>query len=479
MSAYITPPNFDDNVGQLISAADLEALRQNVGLAEGATWRVSEMFANAGGVETGFTTYYYQSEDGDVRAAWEGYLMIKAGMTTLTVEGRTVSIGNTQLSLWLDGLNKQQWIPGASSWTITQSLAGYSVGQVVKIQIKTQDHGQLTKGGLIFIQDIYGSPLSFTDAWPGVPSFGQQFTASQLAQLSNATSWVINRSGIVPRPAMLSLRYGLGSCSGPDRRPVYSGTVGRYYSAQQLRLGMQIADNQLPDLHVEVMINGVLAWDSGTLAQGTTNLDQWISLDSVPIGSRAEVEIWTNQHATIPRSSYHFSQATIWTCTAMPNDPTIYATPNITPTPDSLISAASLAAYLNNLAGIVSAAKARIDGQPNFFNRVRAQRRWFGRGINENVDELAVKRNPPRFWRCGDALVVHGKGVSLAYGGVNVPTNDKGVAYYDYTWAKTQQIIESDKLATQVLWLDTVPGVVRGMSYYLAGDVRWAEESLL
>lgn len=476
MSAYITPPNFDDNVGQLVSQADLEILRHNASLAEQATWRVSEPFANSGGVETAYTLQYYESETGDTDIAWDGYLMVKAGMTTLTVEARTAGVGSSKFSLWIENVKKQEWTPGTSSWSITQSLAGYSVSQVIRITIKVENNG-LSKGGTIFIQDIYGSPLSFTDVWPGVPTFTDQYSAAKLVQLSNATSWVLNRSGIVGRPPMLSMRYGLGSCAGPDRRPVYSCTVGRYYANQDLRFGFQVADNTLPNLHAEVWINGVLAWDSGTIPQGKTSFDQWISLSSVPLGTRAEIEVWSNQQATIPRTSWHFSQWSIWTLTASPHSPSLYTTPATAPAADTLITAASLTTWLNSLSSIVSAAKARIDGQPNFYNRVRAQRRWFSK--YDKAAELDIKRNPPRFWRAGDALVVNGKGVSLAYGGISVPTNDRGVAWYDYTWDKTQQIIESEKLGTQVLWLDTVQGVDRGSSYYLAGEVHYAEESLL
>lgn len=478
MSAYVQPPIFRDNVGQLISAADLDILRHNVGLAEAYTWRWSEVLANSGGVETAYTIGNYESETGDVDLAWDGYLLIKSGMTTLTIEGRTAGVGNSVFSLRLNGAQVQTWAPGAASWAITQSLSGYAAGDVVRISVYVQNLGQLTKTGTIFIKDVYGAPLTVPDAWPGVPTFGASFGASQLTQLSNATSWIINRSGLVARAAGLSLRYGLGSLAGPDRRIVYSGTVGRYYAEQGLRLGFQVADNQLPNLHAEVWVNGALAWDSGTIPQGTTNFDQWISLASVPLGTRAEIEIWSNQLTPIPRGpGWHFSIWTIWTLTAVPNTASIYTTPSLPPAADVLISQSSLTNDLNTLAGIITAAKARIDAQPNFYGRVRAQRRWFSK--YDKADTLAIKRNPPRLWRGGDALIVNGKGVSLAYGGVSIPTNDRGVAYHDYTWVKTQPIIEGDKLGTQVVWLDAIPGIFRGTAYYLAGEVHYAEETLL
>lgn len=479
MSAYVTPPTFRDNVGQLVSQADLEIIRHNVGLAELYTYRWSEMLANSGGIETAYTINYYESNSGDVDLAWDGYLMVKLGMTTLTIEGRSANVGSSVFALRINGVHKQNWTPGTSSWTITQSLSGYAVGDVIRVSVWVTNNGINKTTGAIRINDVYGSPLTFADAWPGVPTFGASYTSSDLTQLSNATAWVINRSGIVPRPPMLSMRYGLGSVAGPDRRIVYSGSVGRYFAAQQLRLGFQvICPPSLPNLHAEVWVNGVLAWDSGTIAAGTTqNFDVWVSLASVSIGSRAEIAIFSNQQATIPRTAMAFSQWTIWTCTAMPNDSSIYATPNLPPAAEVLTAQATLTAYLNNLSSIVSAAKARIDAQPNFYNRVRAQRRWFSK--YDKADELAIKRNPPRFWRGGDALIVNGKGVKLAYGGVSIPSNDRGVAYYDYKWNKEQAVTEGDKLTTQLLWLDTVPGVKRGDGYYLSGEVHYAEESLL
>lgn len=478
MTMYQTPPVFADSVGQLLSASDLDSLRHNVGLAEGSTWRWSEAFANLGGVETGWAQGNFGgSTTGTVSTTWDGYLMVKSGMTTLTVEGRTNNVGSSVLSLWINGVNKQSWTPGSTSWTISQSLSGYAVGDVIQIQVKIQDNG-LSSGANIFIKDIYGSPLTFATTWPGVPTFAGQYDATKLVQLSNATSWVINRSSIVPRPPLLSMRYGLGAVAGPDRRPIYAVTVGRYYSQQQFRFGFQVADNALPNLHTEVWMNGSLVWDSGTHPQGTSNYDVWLPLTSTTVGNRAEIEIYSNQQATIPRTQMHFSQYTIWTATAMPNDPTIFSTPSTTPASDVLVSDTTLNAYLNNLCTIVSNSKARIDAQPNFFNRVRAQRQAFGRP-RDYTDDLQRKRNPPRFWRNGDALVVNGKNVSVGYGGVTVPTNDRGIAWYDYTFTKTQQIIDGDHVNTQVLWLDTVPGVTRGTAYYLTGEVHWAEESLL
>jgi hypothetical protein len=274
------------------------------------------------------------------------------------------------------------------------------------------------------------------------------------------------------------MRYGLGSCAGPDRRIVYCGTVGRYYSQQKLRLGWQVADNTLPDLHMEVWVNGALAYDTGTLPQGTIGGDNIIDLSSVPLGTRAEIEIWSNQHATIPRSSYHFSFWTFWTIQGQAYDATIYTTPSLPPTAEVVTSQATLTAYLNNLASVISAAKARIDAQPNYYNRVRAQRRWFSK--YDKADGLAIRRNPPRFWRCGDALIVNGKGVGIGYGGVDLPVDPiRGVSYAEYKWLKTQQILDGETQGTQVLWLDTVPGVPRASAYYLTGEVHWAEETLL
>lgn len=479
MSAYHTPPIFTDNVGQLVSAADLDILRHNVGLAEHYTWRWSECLANSGGVETAFTIHNYTNDEGETQIAWDGYLMVKAGMTTVTVEGRSLSVGTSVFSLWLNTTKVVEWTPGnsAATWTKTAALSGYATGDVVRITIKVIPHN-MSGGGEIFVQDVYGSPLSVTDAWPGVPTFGASYTAGQLTQLSNATAWVINRSGLIPRVPLLSMRYGLGSCAGPDRRIVYCGTVGRYYSQQKLRLGWQVADNTLPDLHMEVWVNGALAYDTGTLPQGTIGGDNIIDLSSVPLGTRAEIEIWSNQHATIPRSSYHFSFWTFWTIQGQAYDATIYTTPSLPPTAEVVTSQATLTAYLNNLASVISAAKARIDAQPNYYNRVRAQRRWFSK--YDKADGLAIRRNPPRFWRCGDALIVNGKGVGIGYGGVDLPVDPiRGVSYAEYKWLKTQQILDGETQGTQVLWLDTVPGVPRASAYYLTGEVHWAEETLL
>lgn len=255
--------------------------------------------------------------------------------------------------------------------------------------------------------------------------------------------------------------------------------VGKYYSQQDLRFTYQVADVALPNLHTEVWVNGSKLYDSGAHPQGTTSYDVWIDLATVTNGTVAEVEVWSNQVDSIARTAWHFSQYTIFTLTAQPNDSSIYATPATTPTPDVLLSDSALNTYLNNLAAVVSAAKARIDAQPNFYGRVRAQRKYISRPKVDAPDDFAAKRNPIRFWRGGDALVVNGRNVSMAYGGIEIPLNDRGAAYWDYKFVKSNQIIDGDKVGQQVVWLDTVPGVYRGTAYYLTGEVRWAEESLL
>lgn len=479
MSAYVTPPVFDDYVDQLISAADLEILRSNVALAEGSSIRWSEAFSSSGGLETGFAPRYYNTSSGDVCIAWDGYLMVKAGMTTLGVEGRTESMGICVFSLWIDGVNKQSWTPGTSSFTRTQSLSGYAVGQVIRIQIKVQNtSGNLSETGLIFIKDIYGYPLTVPTTYPGVPTFTGQFDAANLNQLSNASAWVINRSALVPRPPLLSTKYSLGSIGANDLRPIHHCTIGHYYSQQHAKFDLRVDDNFLPSAHLLIVKEGVTVWDSGVLPQGSSTFSIWVSMADITIGNRCEFSVWAQHTTAAPRTVYHFNEVSITHMTGVPNDSAVFTTPTTTPAADTTMTATSLNAYLNNLCSIVTASKARIDAQPNFYNRVRAQRRYVGRA-NGKDDELAQKRNPPRFWRFGDALVVNGKKVSLAYGGATVPINDRGPAFFDYKWNNEDQIIQDDHVATQVLWLDTVNGVEKGDAYFLSGEVRWAEESLL
>lgn len=472
-------PTFYDGVDMILSAADLRALRRNAAIVDGLSYRPMPCFDSSAGLDT-YTVGYYPSSP--PFRIWNGYFRFRSGMATLTIVGSATPAGAETIKVFLNGGGAAvATITPSSSFTqnITISGLGYTDGQIVQVELQVQGSAA-TSGARYVIYDIYASPISYATPWPGVPTFSGTYSALKLNQLSNAATWLFGRMAATPIVPNLMMRYALGSFGTlPNLRPLWYGSVGRYYSNDIFRLyGVYTNVTDIAQ-KLYVYINGSLAATLGPFGPGTATISIPVALTHT-LGTRVEASIW--EETVTPGAvsaawkqsrfslTYRYSQADSsgYPYAAMPTDFT----------PATSISAATLDSRLNSLATILSDTKARIDATPAIWDRARAVRRWFGKNGEDTQDDFDARARP-FFSRQGYRLVVRGKGVSIGFGAITVPSDpQKGPLYDKHTYGRTESVVDGDKVDTKTVYLDSIEGLVPGTTYQLLGDVQYAEELL-
>lgn len=474
MPIYVPAPVFTDNAGQLISHEDLEIIRQNVAYAELLSYRMMPGFPSSGGVDT--RTPFNYPTDGDF-SLWYGNLRYRTGMTTLAVQGTSSNAGTMTFKVYVNGVLRITVSP-ASTFQGTWTISGFADGEVMAIEIVADfSSGVAPSNAKYVITAVYGTPIVYGGpAWGGVPSFTNAWTAAKLNQLCSAADWVYARAAATPIRPDLACLFSLSPFSG-DNKPVYYGSVGRWFSNSQFFFGGQIYNGSSPGLVMEVYFNGTKVYTSPNFPIGTTTHYFTLDLSGYAVGEQIEVGIWINCTTPGAQADWQFARTTINAARSQVDTSAVYSSITATPLEDVLVSPTTLAAYLNELAGIVLAAYNRIQATPAVFNRVWAVRRFFSK---RNVfADLGSKRGRPRFIRSGHRVTVRGKDVSIGYGPMSIPTNERGQDWENYKFLHEQSIIGGDKEQTQMVYLDTLPDLTYGIPYYLLGDVTWAEESVI
>lgn len=473
MPIYVPAPVFTDNVGQLLSHEDLAIIRQNAAYAELLSYRMMPGFPSSGGVDTRTPGFY--PTDGDF-TIWYGNLRFRTGLTTLAVQGTSANTGTMTFKVYVNGVLRITISPAATfqgTWTIS----GFADGEVMAIEIVADfSSGVAPSNAKYVITAVYATPIVYGVSWGGVPSFTTAWTAAKLNQLAAAAEWVYARAAATPIRPDLACLFSLGPFSG-DNRPVYYGSVGRWFSNSEFFFGGQIYNGSSPELYLEVYFNGTKVYTSPNFPIGTHTHYFSLSLSSFAVGEQVEVAIFLNNTVPGAQADWQFSRATINAARSQVNTSAVYSSITATPLEDVTTSPATLAAYLNGLASVVQAAYDRIQATPAVFNRVWAVRRFFSK--NNKFADLGSKRGRPRFIRTGHRLTVRGKGVSIGYGPMTIPTNDRGQDWENYTFLHTQSVIDGDKEQTQTVYLDTLPGLTYGVPYYILGDATWAEEHII
>lgn len=468
-----TPQNiFVDSIGQLLSHEDLEVIRQNVAYAEILSYRMMPGFPSSGGLDTDTPGYYRSTGSFTI---WYGNLRFKTGMTTLAVQGTSANTGSMTFQVLVNGSLRITVSPTAT-WQGTWTMSGFTDGEVIGIEVRAVfSSGGAPSNAKYVVTAVYGTPIAYGISWPGVPTFSNAWTATKLNQLSAAAEWVYNRASATPIRPDLSLLYGLGPFQGLNL-PMYYGSIGRWFSNSEFWLAAQVLNGSSPGLYLQVYFNGTLVYTSPNNPIGTTNIYQAISLAGYAVGEQVEFAIFMNNTIAAASADWSYSRLTVNAARSQVDTSAVYASLTATPVEDTAIAPATLAAYLNTLSATVLAAYNRIQATPAVFNRVWAVRRFFSR--YNNFSDYGNRRGRPRFIRTGHRMTVRGKGVSIAYGSISVPTDGTNV-FDDYKFAFNQQITSTEAYETKVVYLDTLPGLNYNIPYYLTGDVLWVEEHVI
>lgn len=485
MAAWDTLPIFYPNASQVDLASDLNSVREHVRLVDGWSYRNEPAFDSSTGVDTN-TPGYYRSND--PLRIWWGAARFVAGCTTLTIEGRAAKSSAESLRVYVGGgdVSGSGTLLGtitlpASIGDFSQSFAisGYNDGNVVTVELVIA--GGHTGTATYIINDVYLSPIS-KSGWVAAPSFASvadATDASKLNALCTACQWVYERMRLVPMPTRQMLFYNQGPfkpTSDPQHvnRPMYYGSIGKYYSNAALKLKMWVVSTTTTGWKFDVYLNGSVAYSSPTYGIGGQQIDQTLSLASYTLGSRVRVHILASTVTAGTADPLRFTRWTNGVLHAVADSggwP--YATlPAAFSGPSATTNANTLRASLAALSTIVNDTKARIDARPELWGRSRAVRRHYTK--NGATEQLLQARARHSIWqRTGNELFVKGTDVKLAYGPVSVEIDTAGEGWENYKHLVETEI---DAQNGTMVYLDDYDALDYGTAYRLLGNVLGAWE---
>ena len=462
---------------ELLSAAKLNAMR-DAALAQDEASRL-------GGVA--FCSSYGnppQNDDQNPTIIWRGGFTMVSGATTLTVivsstfSGAFLRVHQTGSATVTDTITLNSSNPQPETFTIDITGENYSNGQIVLVDIDlfNPSAGDTEDWGAIEIYEVSLSPISISDAWPGVPTFGA-ITAANLNQLANAIDWLTLRMGTRYDPLFQGVvrRFGpyfqqgdvqlIGSIRrATDHNILYaSGYVQREYEGATEAISLIVGSTTVATYSVPAAL-GQHEWTLSTTLTAAADTVTRVAVQydrSNPDedgGGLRNINRWSVNE--IYTSSAPGAPATL--------DPQVAR---------QRPSFSTLQTWLNSLATIVNATYTRIvTTNAALWSRQICYRARYGRLDQQAWFEpggLAM-----RWRRAGDAVAIRGRGVSIGVGGAQFERTNE-VGFYEFSNTRSTSIIPGD--ATQsVLWfLDNAPGLPSGAPYNLRGvDLLYAAERL-
>lgn len=463
------PATFVSDVNVPVGAADMNNLRDVAILLDGLTYRRVNVCNSSGPQTTGDAADWHSK--GDYRQSWWG-LYYRSGMTTLTIEGSCAN----QLDFYINGtFNSSQ--AAATPFTKNITISGTD-GDVILLEVKTNGNPNPSTGTSGYtpkyiIYDVYAGPITVASSWPGVPTFAGTYSAALLNQLRDAAQYIWDHVTAVPLLPNIAQTY-IASTHKAETLKMFHGSVGRYHSNDILRV-IGTLNCRVNAEHYVILLGGATSVTSSTYTAGQNITFSHPIVLTHTLGTRAEVEIRAvnedNTYANTPGvfSSYSFvvmrSEA----------DSSGYASasPPTAFTAEESISDTTLNSRMNSIGTMLSNAKGRLDARPELWNRARAFRRVYAK------DDTQVSRNMKRhgaiFQRQGDTLIVRGKGVKIGYGAITFkPPAKEGdpINYSDFTFAVEQSVgTTEDKIQTNTVPLDSIPGLQPSMLYYVWAPV--------
>lgn len=484
LHAYQSPPLFIDDVQQPLGAADLNVLRNNAVLLDAASFTSSPATQSSAGKDTS-TPGYYVGVAGE--RIWWGSFQFFVGMTTLTIEGWAQKGASESFQLMVNGVVKQTLaVPNGAAFTLNWTITGLASGDVAEVEIDIAGSGFGGSGVTTNYQiyDAYVSPApTIATSWPGLPTFAGTYNMARLNQIINASAYLYDRINAIPSLPTITQLYVHGSSVTGDVYPLWYGTVERSNGNNTLRAYIRMANFGNVSESYRIIVNGTTVYTSPTIGVGqTVETTHAIDLSSQPAGVRLPVRI---EHVVTTgpvlgasgdrNSRFHISGIKMY-----------QTAPGVGSAPDNfnsgaLMASAAVDTRLNAIVALLSAAKARIDTHPRIFDRVRLMRRMYGRNENQYAVYAPNNTYVQRFvQRTGGRLIVRGKNVRIAWGALSTTAEKTVTTAYKVDFANTQDVIDGDTVQTKTIYLDTLEGLRRGMTYQIIGEnVMYAAEYLV
>lgn len=485
MPLWTSLPLWYAGAEQKASATDLNHLRRSARLLDAWTYRNEPALDSTTGVDTNTPGYF--STANPLRLWW-GAALMRPGVTSVTVSGVGQRSMSETLKVWVGGTDVTR--SGTNVGTITPpgsfgafsgtfTITGYSDGDVVPIEVTIE--GAHSAAANYQIGDVYLSPVT-KSGWTAPPSFASvadATNATKLTQLCDAMQWLYERIKLIPIVPRLAMYYNLGPFKLGDsqhvNRPMYYGSVGRYYTDSDLHIYGAVTSTTTTGWNFVIYLNSVLVYTSPTYGVGTQVVDLRFSLASYTLGSRVRIVMLataTNDGGldVIRFTRWTFgkihvvAQSAGWPYAAVPS---AFTRPAL-----GTMTAEQVRAGLASLSTIVSNAKARIDARPEQWAVSRAMRRHYTK--NNDTEPILYSRARPYFWqRSGSELFVKGTDTKLAYGPITQEIDAASNGWEKYTFQHEEDL---DATTGATFYLDDYEGLDVGGRYVIVGNPVYCAE---
>lgn len=476
-STYESPPTFADTATDketFVSAADLNLLRQNAAFLDMLSYRGRRAFTDQ--------IKLLDQYGIDPSPLFSGSFQFRTGLedAVFSVYALTTS-GTHTCRISFDGLLQSTTVLTGGAGGTTQSITiaidtlGYTDYQIVDVTIEVDWTSAIGQYRMI---DAYVTPASaiVASSWPGVPTFGT-VNAANLNQLANAQIHLMDRINAAQTHGLMAGFLYPGQ-TWVTRTLLYAGSISKSNGADRLRIAMGVYVTTNAQERIEVTLFSPTATTNGpTWTPGNDQIQYLFDIDisartaDTPFAFAIEQVVLTGSPAGPGQVGSRFIIYDIYTARASYSAPTLPALMS----PRESLTYSTLQTRLGQIGTAVSNAYARVNGSPDVFNRIRLFR-WRP-GVDEGErtahkdDYLCVSH------RRGDALWVRGKNMTINYD--HIQLDRRGDQPWGYEFKHSEQVISGDSVDNKLIYLDSLPGLYPGMTYWVSGDdIRFLGEHI-
>lgn len=467
-STYEPPPVFINSAagkGAYMSAADVNLLRSNAAFLDMLSYRSRRAFTD----QIKLLDQYGNNPS----PLFDGSFQFRTGMTTatFTVYAQTTS-GTHTLRISFDGVLRSTTVltggAGGTTQTVTITLTslGLTDYQIVDV---TSAITWTSAIGTYRMIDAYVSPASATvsGSWPGVPTFGA-VNATNLNQLANAQISLMDRINAAQTHGLMA-GFLYPAHAYASTKLLFAGSISRSNGADRLRIevGVYVTTNVAERVDVllfspDVTVNGPSWGPSADQIQYLFDIDISSRTADVPFAFAINQVVTTGSPDGPGQIGSRYIFYSIHTARASYSAPTLPALMS----PRQSLTYTALQTALNQIATATLNAYNRVNGSPDIFDRIRMFRWRPGSDEGERTALKDVYLGVSH--RRGDAVWVRGKNVSLCYD--HIQLDRKGDQLWGYEFAHQEQVISGESVDNKLIYLDSLPGLFPGMTYWIVGD---------
>lgn len=479
LSSVEDSPDFLGDV--FISAAKLTVLARNALAIDEASRLGRNAFCDGYGEDP-------ENASTNPSLIWRGAFCYVAGATTLTIVTSSSGIqsndqlrvirGGTAAAGFADGLTSDFALAnGVQVHTITINTAGYADGEPIEVRMYLRNAPALLEDeeydwGDVDIRDAYISPIQLADPWPGLPTLAlDQVADTELQQISNAADWLVRRLSLRREPVFQAIVRRLGPFrdeNGVSQATVFwRGSITRTAGHPTLYAQFEIQQKVSGRTEqVRLFVNGSLAATYAVPSSpGIYGATLSASLTGFSAGTTVPIRLDMVKLAPdddLPDTS-RWTVYRVWADPAAGTPATLAEQqPRVPQTFTALMD------WLDDLVALLAAAKARIDANGEIWARQTLYRARYGFN-DEHFRQFEPGGVAIVLQRQGEALVVRGSGVTLAYGPGRFLEKFNEVGFEEFENFLTETAIDADTIENRVLFLDTLDGLPVGAPYLLRG----------